>query len=412
MAQNPSTPLSADRERSSLLLPSSMKRALSSGELSDVQFSVGREFGPAKCFHAHKLVLCLRSSVFYAMFYGGLPERCDQPIDIPDILPDAFGNMLSFLYTDTTENLHLDNLIQTSMCADKYDLPLLVEMCSDFASAGLTVDNCLTILENAICLRADMIVGCCLEFIDGCADDILQSEHFAALEQKTMVMILQRDTLSADEHNVYLAVERWAQEACKAHNMEPTAANRHQVLGEALFLVRFPLLSNTELADGPIQSGLLLQFEVHDLFQYKYATVKPSLPFSGQPRKGSAFRVGKVELRYKELVFVKKITTSSIWKPAEIVGVRQTVFLHQWPLSCGRIFRGTAGSGNIVRASDILQPGLMLFAEINDLLEYVAYIKRDGDRYAVLHNGSTYTVTFDSLVLDDNDVSHDVRLIF
>ncbi|XP_055357287.1 BTB/POZ domain-containing protein 3-like [Paramacrobiotus metropolitanus] len=199
MSANSST---STRERSALLLASSIKRSLGSGELSDVQFTIGLQFGQPKYFRAH-------NSVFCAMFYGKLAERSDHDIDIPDIIPDAFDNMLSFLYTDNVDNLDMDNVIQTLMCADKYDLPLLVDICCDFIRAQLCVDNCLALLNNAVGLRADVIVEPCLDFIDRNADAVLLSERFAAVDQKTVVMILRRDTLSAAENNVYLAVEKY-----------------------------------------------------------------------------------------------------------------------------------------------------------------------------------------------------------
>ncbi|XP_055355087.1 BTB/POZ domain-containing protein 6-B-like [Paramacrobiotus metropolitanus] len=293
---------STSHERFGLQLASSIKRSLNSGEFSDVQFTVGRQFGPAQCFRAHKYVLSLRCSVFGAMFYGDSPQRCDQPIDIPDVIPAAFGNMLSFLYTGTVENLYMDNVIHTLVCAKKYDLPLLMEMCSDFVSAGLGVNNCLVILDTVVRFGADLkaIMERCLDLIDRCADELLQSEQFAQLRHKTIMMILQRGTLSAAEYNVYLAVERWAREVCKVGNVDPSPTNRRRMLGEALFLVRFPLLTNAQLADGPIKSGLLLQSEVQNLFQYRFATVKPPLPFSAQPRK--AVGVGNVVIKEEEPV--------------------------------------------------------------------------------------------------------------
>ncbi|XP_055351484.1 TD and POZ domain-containing protein 3-like [Paramacrobiotus metropolitanus] len=102
-------------------LASCMKQTLSSGEFSNVRFSVGRHFGPVKIFEAHKNILAMRSSVFRAMFYGSLPENCAVPIDIPDIIPDAFANMLNYIYTDKAENLNADNVCDTMNCADKYD---------------------------------------------------------------------------------------------------------------------------------------------------------------------------------------------------------------------------------------------------------------------------------------------------
>lgn len=42
---------------------------------------------------AHKYVLATGSSVFYAMFYGGLAEN-KQEIKVPDVEPNAFLTLL------------------------------------------------------------------------------------------------------------------------------------------------------------------------------------------------------------------------------------------------------------------------------------------------------------------------------
>ena len=52
----------------------------------DVKFQVGKA---GRLISAHKYVLASRSSVFAAMFYGGLPEISDV-IVISDIEPEVF----------------------------------------------------------------------------------------------------------------------------------------------------------------------------------------------------------------------------------------------------------------------------------------------------------------------------------
>lgn len=53
-------------------------------------------FTPADCVQtipAHKYILATGSSVFYAMFYGGLAEN-KQEIKVPDVEPSAFLTLL------------------------------------------------------------------------------------------------------------------------------------------------------------------------------------------------------------------------------------------------------------------------------------------------------------------------------
>lgn len=49
--------------------------------------------GHTQTIPAHKYVLATGSSVFYAMFYGGLPEN-KRDIEVPDVEPAAFLALL------------------------------------------------------------------------------------------------------------------------------------------------------------------------------------------------------------------------------------------------------------------------------------------------------------------------------
>ena len=47
---------------------------------------------------AHKFILATSSSVFFAMFYGGLANADDsQDIEVPDVDPVGFKNLLRYL---------------------------------------------------------------------------------------------------------------------------------------------------------------------------------------------------------------------------------------------------------------------------------------------------------------------------
>ncbi len=93
--------------------------------MADVYFSVGAELGEAKKFPAHKYVLATGSTVFYAMFFGGLAEDKDV-IEVPDVEPAAFLAMLRYLYCDEV-GLDNDNVLATLYCAKRYIVPHLAE---------------------------------------------------------------------------------------------------------------------------------------------------------------------------------------------------------------------------------------------------------------------------------------------
>ena len=72
----------------------------------DVTFLVGPEGGERKEIPAHKLILLARSPVFQAMFCGMFSETSDSEINIPDIEPEVFMQMLRyFLIKIPTTNI-------------------------------------------------------------------------------------------------------------------------------------------------------------------------------------------------------------------------------------------------------------------------------------------------------------------
>jgi BTB/POZ domain-containing protein 3/6 len=60
--------------------------------MSDIRFVVGSD-EQVQTIPAHKFVLATGSSVFYAMFYGGLAENKAE-INVPDVEPTAFLTLL------------------------------------------------------------------------------------------------------------------------------------------------------------------------------------------------------------------------------------------------------------------------------------------------------------------------------
>ncbi|XP_055338229.1 BTB/POZ domain-containing protein 3-like [Paramacrobiotus metropolitanus] len=264
-----------------------VQRILVCGEMSDVQFAVGRDYGEVKNFPAHRVILSIRSDVFHTMFYGSEPENCTAPIEIPDVYPEGFDNMIHYVYTDNVKNLTHGNVFHTLGCADKYNLPLLAANCAEFILKDLIIDNCLVILESAVryATAVPNILQACLFLIDASAKTIWESDQFCAIGEEALRIILQRDSLSASENTIYSSVDKWATSMCMEKNMDASSANRREILGETLFLIRFPLMTDKQLLDGPLKSGLLLQSEGWEIYKYKHATMKPIVPFSTKPRQ-------------------------------------------------------------------------------------------------------------------------------
>lgn len=88
----------------------------------------------------------------------------------------------------------------------------------------------------------------CLDIIDDEAQEALKSDDFLAIDHETLCIVLKRNTLRVKELTLFHAVKRWAQEACRLKNLVLSPENQRRLLGNALYLIRFPLMNPADFA--------------------------------------------------------------------------------------------------------------------------------------------------------------------
>jgi len=65
--------------------------------------------------------------------------------------------------------------------------------------------------------------------------------------------VLERDTLGVREVRLFGASVRWADAEAHRQQLQPTPENKRKVLGKALTLIRFPLMTIEEFAAGEVE---------------------------------------------------------------------------------------------------------------------------------------------------------------
>lgn len=258
--------------------------------MSDVKFLVGPKTNQ-QVVHAHKYVLATGSSVFYAMFYGGLAAAQDKPeITIPDVEPAAFLVLLRYLYCDDIV-LEADTVLATLYAAKKYLVPHLARACVAYLETSLTAQNACVLLSQSRLFEEPELAQQCWEIIDAQAQLALASEAFVEVDRCTLEAILSRESLNLSEAALFDAALSWASTQCARYGLEPSPENQRAVLGPALYLLRFPTMTLQEFADGAAQSQVLTLRETADIFLHFVAANKPCLQFPSNPRKGLQPRV-------------------------------------------------------------------------------------------------------------------------
>ncbi|KAL3121522.1 hypothetical protein niasHT_003450 [Heterodera trifolii] len=195
-------------------LADQMKEVLDSGEFADVQFLVGEEKEAT-----HRAILSSASDVFKTMFRydvqnsknsigkGYATEK--KPIFVPDIEIEAFKAMLTFIYTK-----HFN---------------------------GLDANNWL---------------------------DVLKAEAFLQIDQDLFCEILKRDQLRISEVEIWNEALRWADEQCQQNDIECSTENRREMLGPALFKIRFSLISKEDFTKSVVPTDVLTKEEVISIYQH------------------------------------------------------------------------------------------------------------------------------------------------
>ena len=230
---------------------------------SDVRFLIHGESVPA-----HKFVLMANSSVFIAMFTGPMAEK-GGVIQIEDCeVKEEFLQFLKYLYTENCD-LTWENVISVLYFAKKYLVSPLIELCVEFMSNHIGKKDVLWVLQEAIKFAENELKRKCLQLICPLASEIINTNEFLSLDIETLKVILSQDQLHVSEVKLFKAIDLWCKERLnEMDETKRTSETKRSILGDAVFLIRFPTMRSTEFANNCAYSGLLTSDECRDIFSY------------------------------------------------------------------------------------------------------------------------------------------------
>ncbi|KAL6659215.1 hypothetical protein ACP70R_003255 [Stipagrostis hirtigluma subsp. patula] len=135
---------------------------------ADVTYSIRGQL-----FRAHKFILAMRSPVFKAELYGGttMESSTSQPIEVQDVDPDVFQNLLFYIYTDDTWPSSGSQGDQEAMTCDllvaagRYGVERLKLLCEHELSKTLNVGNVAKMLSFAADQHCELLKDACIEFM-------------------------------------------------------------------------------------------------------------------------------------------------------------------------------------------------------------------------------------------------------
>ena len=170
------------------------------------------------------------------------------------------------MYYDEVQ-LTTRNVPEVLFLAQKYLIPSLAKICTEFVGNNLTVENTLPVLDHCFLLGVSKgLEKQCWSIIDKHASEVAEHNQFLDIDHGTLTALLSRDTLVAKEMVLFRAAVKWAGHECQRLSIPLTVENKRKVLGDAFYSIRFPLMSMKEFTDEVAQSSFLSHEEVANMY--------------------------------------------------------------------------------------------------------------------------------------------------
>lgn len=154
-------------------------------EFCDFTFVIGDKEIPA-----HKQILLARNSVFRKMFENEMLENKSSRVEIKDIEPDIFENLLRFIYCGKFNLSNVDDHLKLMVAADKYSMTSLVTEIEDRICNELEVENVVDVLVISDLVKAKDLKCHCMSFIFDNKFDVIETEGYKSLAKNQRADLL------------------------------------------------------------------------------------------------------------------------------------------------------------------------------------------------------------------------------
>jgi hypothetical protein len=152
--------------------------------------------------------------------------------------------------------------------ANKYELQRLVEKCTDYLKAEMSVENVCVILMHAHQFSLSELTDKCFKFIFANVDAVLNHGDIKSLPKEVLRELLQSDYLCADELDIYEACKDWAVANLQGNKDTDICHSAiREKLGDLLFLIRFPLIDPDKFAHQVSNENILSPDEKLSVFR-------------------------------------------------------------------------------------------------------------------------------------------------
>ncbi|XP_063903919.1 BTB/POZ domain-containing protein 9-like [Zophobas morio] len=165
--------------------------------------------------YAHKVILAVRSEYFESLLYGDPQNTNQTEIAITGVPFDALRTLLKYIYTGTIAvSSDLESSLEILGLVHQYSFTDLQTTIIKKLKPLLNLQNVCLVLNTANLYDLEELLEACHSFMDLNASEVVTSDCFTDLSQKSMIKLLERNSFVAPEIEIFKNVAKW----CKIHN--------------------------------------------------------------------------------------------------------------------------------------------------------------------------------------------------
>ncbi|XP_033738171.1 actin-binding protein IPP-like [Pecten maximus] len=224
----------------------------------------------SQTFKAHRIVLSAGCDYFKAMFECGLMEQKADCVEIHDMDPLVFRNLLNFIYTGKVD-IKEENCQDVLAAANMFGLQEIIALCCVFLKHKLHRENCLGIYQFAEAHACKELKSDAEKFINNHFLHLSKEEEFSCLPVDLLIKLLKSEYLCIeDEHQVLQAGLNWV-----LH--DPSSRRKH--IFDILHQVRIPIIPERQLLDildscSDLSTKVVIQKFVQDFHLERQISLK------------------------------------------------------------------------------------------------------------------------------------------
>jgi len=199
-------------------------------------------------FPCHKIILAAGSPYFRSMFASGMEESRKREVELKQIDPLAFCQVIKFIYTGSL-NISASTVHELFNQAQLFQINPLVELCVQYLEKTMNENSCLAAMMLADAHAHTPMYRFALTFACDHFHMVMGDEDFLKLSVECVVDLLKDRRLKCcSEEEVYEAATRWLDS-----DFEHRKVHQYTVLS----CIKFAHISQSYLMDEVIKAGRL-----------------------------------------------------------------------------------------------------------------------------------------------------------